>query len=233
VTRSLPLTALIAAVSLAGMVVVVAAGATWHDEDGLLLVSLAALAVVCEAFDFDLAPNVRISLSAALILAAATVCGLQGVAVVASVAVAADYLAHRKPWFKVAFNEGALVLSGAAYAGVLAAFSVGPSPDDWPALLGAALLGSAANFAVNSGLVALAIALDTGRRPADVWRDGFPGLFPHYVLLGLLAAVMASAYDGWGLGGLALLLAPLATAWLALRQHAERARRVAFPLRGA
>ncbi len=232
-TGRLPLAGLIAAVFLAGLAVVVAAAAAWHDEDGLLLLSLAALALLSEAFDFALFPNVRVSLSAALILAAATVSGLQGVAVIASVAVAGDYVVHRRAGFKVAFNEGSLLLSGAAYAGVLAAFSVGPGPDDWPALLGAALLGSAANFAVNSGLVALAIGLDSGRRPAAVWREAFPGLFPHYVLLGLLAAVMASAYDGWGLGGLALLLAPLGTAWFALRQHTERARRVASPFRGA
>ncbi|HEU4760543.1 MAG TPA: hypothetical protein VFT91_11270, partial [Dehalococcoidia bacterium] len=107
--RSLPLVSLVAAVSLAGLALAVAAGLTWRHEDGLLLVALAALALLSEAFDFALVPNVRVSLSAALILAAATVSGLQGVAVVATVAVAGDYIVHRRAWYKVAFNEGALL----------------------------------------------------------------------------------------------------------------------------
>ncbi len=97
-------------------------------------------------------------------------------------------------------------------------------PDDWPSVLAAAVVGSAANFAVNSGLVALAVALDSGRRPESVWLDAFTGLLPHYVLLGVLAAAMASAYDGWGLAGLSVVLAPLAMAWVALKQYADRAR---------
>jgi hypothetical protein len=145
------------------------------------------------------------------------------VAVVDSVAVAADYLAHRKPLFKVAFNEGVLLLAGAAYVGVFQAFATGYRPADWPAVLGPALLGSTLNFAVNSALVALAVALDTGRRPFSIWSERFRWLIPHYVLLGILAAMMASAYDRWELAGLALLLVPLAMVWLVLKQYAERA----------
>ena len=158
--------------------------------------------------DFAPFPHVRVSLSVALIMAAASVAGLPGVAVVASVAVAGDYAAHRKAWFKVVFIEGMLLLAGAAYVAVLEGFSVG-GPDDWPSVRAAAVVGSTANFAVNSGLVALAVALDSGRRPESLWLDAFTGLLPHYVLPGVLAAAMASAYGGWGLAGLSVVLAPL------------------------
>jgi hypothetical protein len=214
---------LVAGVSLAGLAVLFAAGFSWKDEEGLLLLALAGLAVFSEFFDFAPFPNTRVSLSVALILAAGTVSGLPGVAVVASTAVAADYLFHRKPFYKVVFNEGALLVSGAAYVGVFEAFSTGYRPGDWPDVLGPALLGSALNFVINSGLVALAIGLDTGRHPFTVWSDRFRWLLPHYVLLGVLAVIMASAYDRWELAGVAILLVPLAMAWLALKQYADRA----------
>ena len=213
---------LVAAVSLAGLAVLVAAGLGWQDEEGTLLLALAALAVLSEMLDFAPFPNARVSLSVALILAAGTVSGLPGVAVVASTAVAADYVAHRKPLYKAAFNEGVLLLAGAAYVGVFGAFSTGYRTTDWPDVLGPALLGSALNFAINSGLVALAIALDTGRHPFSVWSDRFRWLLPHYVLLGVLAVIMAAAYDRWELAGVALLLVPLAMAWLVVKQYADR-----------
>ena len=220
---SSPLAFLVAVVCAAGIAVLAAAGFTWDHEEGLLLLALAALAVCSEFLDFAPFPNARVSLSVALIMAAGTFSGLPGVAVVASTAVAADFLAHRKPFHKVAFNEGVLLISGAAYVGVFEAFSIGYRPGDWPDVLGPALLGSALNFAINSGLVALAIGLDTGRHPFTVWSDRFRWLLPHYVLLGVLAVIMASAYDRWELAGVAILLVPLAMAWLALKQYADRA----------
>lgn len=230
---SSPVAALVAVVCAAGLAVLAGAGFSWDHEDGVLLLALAVLAVFSELLDFAPFANARVSLSVALVLAAGTVSGLPGVAVVASTAVAADFLAHRKPFHKVAFNEGALLLSGAAYVGVFEAFSTGYRPGDWPGILGPALVGSALNFAVNSGLVALAIGLDTGRPPFTVWSDRFRWLLPHYVLLGVLAVIMASAYERWDLAGVAILLVPLAMAWLALKQYADRASQIGPGLQGA
>ncbi|KKL59112.1 hypothetical protein LCGC14_2218590 [marine sediment metagenome] len=120
----------------------------WRDEDLLLLGTLAALAVLSELLDFAPFGNSRISLSVALILVAGTVSGLPGVALVVSVAVATDFVVHPKPLFKAAFNEGALLLAGAAYVGTLRAFSTGYGGDNWPGIIGPALLGAALNFAV-------------------------------------------------------------------------------------
>ncbi len=221
--RAFPLAWFVAAVMLAGLAVLVGAGLRWQDEDAIILLALAGLAVFSELVDFAPFPNARVSLSVALILAAGTISGLPGVAVVVSTAVAADYLAHRKPFYKVAFNEGALLLAGAAYVGTFEAFSTGYRVSDWPDLLGPALLGGALNYAINSGLVAFAIGLEVGRHPVTVWRDKFRWLLPHYVILAVLAVILASAYDSWDLPGVAILLVPLAMAWLAIKQYADRA----------
>jgi hypothetical protein len=227
------LTWLVTGVCLAGLGVLAGAALSAKDEDIVLLSALAALAVLSELLDFAPFPHSRVSLSAALIFAAGTVGALPGVAVVASAAVVADYLAHRKPLFKVAFNAGVLLLMGAAYVGVFQAFATGYRPDDWPAILGPAILGSALGFAVNSALVALAIALHNGRHPFPVWSESFRWLLPHYILLGVLAAMMASAYDSWELAGLAILLVPMGMAWLVLKQQADLASQLSQRLRGA
>ncbi|MDO8612972.1 MAG: hypothetical protein Q7R32_09140 [Dehalococcoidia bacterium] len=209
----------VAAVTLAGAALLSVVPFQWQDEDLVLLGALAGLAVISEALDFAPFANSRISLSVALILVAGIVSGLPGVAVVVTVAVIADSLVHPKPLFKALFNEGALLLAGAAYVAVFEAFSTGYSNKDWPDALAPALLGSALNFAVNSGLVACAIGIETKTNPLGVWNDRFRWLFPHYVIVGVLAVTMAAAYDRWELGGVALLVVPLAMVWFSLRQY--------------
>lgn len=225
-TRASALAWLVAPVTATAVVLLAVAAFQWRDEDLLLLGTLAALTVLSELLDFAPFGNSRISLSVALILLAGTVSGLPGVALVVSVAVATDFVVHPKPLFKAAFNEGALLLAGAAYVGTLRAFSTGYGGDNWPGIIGPALLGAALNFAVNSALVAFAIAIDTRSHPLSVWNEKFRWLFPHYIIVGILAAITATAYDRWELAGVALLAVPLAMVWLALRQYARMASAV-------
>ena len=55
-----------------------------------------------------------------------------------------------------------------------------------------------------------------------MWRDKFRWLLPYYVILGVLAVMLASAYERWDLAGVAILLVPLAMAWLAIKQYSDR-----------
>ncbi len=199
----------------------------------MLLGALAGLAVVSEVLDFAPFGKSRISLSVALILVAGTISGLPGVALVVSVAVIVDFLVHPKPLFKAAFNEGALLLAGAAYVGVFEAFSIGYRGENWPDVLAPAILGAGLNFAVNSALIAGAIAIETRSNPLSVWNEKFRWLFPHYVIVGVLAVMMATAYERWELAGVALLLLPLAMVWLALRQYSAMASDVVHRLQRA
>ena len=225
-----PLTALVAVVVAASAVLLAAAALQWHDEDLVLLGALAALVVVSELLDFAPFGNSRISLSVALILVAGTVSGLPGVALVVSVAVVVDFVVHPKPLYKAAFNEGTLLLAGAAYVAVFEAFSIGYRGENWPDVLGPAILGAGLNFAVNSALITSAIAIETRRNPFAIWNEKFRWLFPHYVIVGILAVMTATAYERWELAGVALLLVPLAMVWLALRQYADMASALASAL---
>ena len=204
----------------AGAAVIATAALQWHGEDLVLLAALVGLTILSEVLDFAPFPNSRVSLSAALILVAATVSGLPGVVIVVSAAVTTDFIVHPKPWYKAAFNEGALLLAAVAYMGVFEAFGTGYSNEDWPAVLAPAIIGAGLNFAVNSSLVALAIASETRSQPISVWNERFRWLLPYYVVVGVLAAVIAVAYDDWGLAGIGLVLIPLAMVWLGMKQYA-------------
>ncbi len=228
-----PLRGLVAVVVAASFGLLAVAALQWHDEDLVLLGALVGLAVVSELLDFAPFGNSRISLSVALILVAGTVSGLPGVAVVVSAAVIVDFVVHPKPLFKAAFNEGTLLLAGAAYVGAFEAFSIGYRGENWPDVLGPALLGAGLNFAVNSALITFAIAIETNSNPFSVWNEKFRWLFPHYVIVGVLAVMTATAYERWELAGVALLLVPLAMVWFALRQYAGMASGVGRRLQSA
>jgi hypothetical protein len=193
------------------------------------LAALIAVVIVSEVYDFVPIPNSTVSVSIVLIFAAGTLSGLPGIGVVAPLAAFASFAIHRRPLMKAVFNSGSLLLTGAAYVGVLEVFSPMYDSGDWTAMLGPALLGAALAFVVNSGLVALVIALDTGKDPLAIWNEGFLGLLPHYVVLAMLALFIAVAYDRWDLRGIAVLVGPLAMAWVVMKQYTDRAHQPVGP----
>jgi putative nucleotidyltransferase with HDIG domain len=61
-----------------------------------------------------------------------------------------------------------------------------------------------AYFAANTGLLSVALALETRNRVRAVWRERFAWLLPHYVVFGLIAGAIALGYAA--LGSLALVV---------------------------
>ena len=219
--RRRSLSVFIAAVLAGGLAVLAGALASWDGHDLPLIAALAAMACAFEYFDFGLYPNSRVSLSIGAITTAAVVGGFPAIAIVCTAAVGAQCVAHPKPLFKVAFNEGAQLLSGAATIAAFRAFGTGYGAEKWPSLLAPALMGATTFFVVNSALVAIAIAIDKGMNPFSVWAGNFSWIAPHYVLVGMIAAAMATAYDEWDLVGVGLPLVPLIMVWMILKQRAD------------
>ncbi len=74
----------------------------------------------------------------------------------------------------------------------------------------ASLLAGGVYFAVNTGLLSIAIAFDGGNeRPWTAWRERFLWLMPHYVVYGFIGGVMALAYVSVGIWALAVFSVPL------------------------
>ena len=64
-------------------------------------------------------------------------------------------------------------------------------------------------FAVNTILLAFAIAVEEGAPRWIVWRQNYAWLLPHYLAYGLVGAVVAIAYEQVHIYALAVFLVPL------------------------
>jgi putative nucleotidyltransferase with HDIG domain len=73
----------------------------------------------------------------------------------------------------------------------------------------AGLLAGATYFAVNTGLLSRALAIEGHERVLHVWRERFAWLTPHYVVYGFIAGVIAIAYGSAGLFALGVFAVPL------------------------
>jgi hypothetical protein len=182
------------------------------------------MAVVSEIMDFGGFKSSRVSISMALIFAAAVFSGLPGAGVVGSVTGVADAVVHPRQLRKTVFNLAALMLTGATFYGVLEAFSFAYSDGDYVALIGPAMVAGVVAFVANSSLVSAAIALDNRISAGEVWSENFRWMAPHYVFMGVLAVLVAVSYDRWEIGGLALSVVPMVTLWFVMKQNADTAR---------
>jgi putative nucleotidyltransferase with HDIG domain len=161
------------------------------------------------------------------------VAGFPGLSLVLPPAIIASAVGVNRPLYKTAFNLAALTLAGGASALVLGAFGSLSDPGGWPQVIIPATAAAAANFFVNSGLVALAISL-TGRIALrTVWSEHFMWLWPHYLVLGLLGLAVASATDAMGVWGVAVFLAPPLMMRLSVKQYLDRTTRGVLDLRDA
>jgi ribonuclease P protein subunit RPR2 len=168
------------------------AGSAWP------LLVFPALAVLAEVVGADVYGSSTVSLSAVPVLAAAAA-GEARAAVLAAVAagVTTTVRSGTRRVEQHVFNPCALALCGCV-AALLLAPAVGAA---LPWLVLAGLLAGVAYFAVDNGLVAIAVGLDQGRSPRRVLREDLSWLLPSFAAYGLLGALLGSAWtvaQGWG-----------------------------------
>jgi putative nucleotidyltransferase with HDIG domain len=127
---------------------------------------------------------------------------------------------HQMSRSQALFNFGnlslAVWLSGTLFfvsGGVEPLFSR-PAPVEH-LLLPLALL-AASYFAINSGLIAIAISFQSGQRPLDVWRSSFIWLSPGYATGASVALLVVVALQQFHFGTLALLVPVLLVSYLML-----------------
>jgi putative nucleotidyltransferase with HDIG domain len=216
----LVLAALVAAVSLAGLTVLVRGVTDFSGStDWTLLAVLTLLAVAAERADFSMYGSSRVSLAFVPIFAAIISCGVTGLAVVVPCAVVAS--SWGRPLHKTLFNFGALMVSGSAAILVLGRFHLDYG-QDWPQVLLPAALAGSANFLTNTVLVACAITLSGRATLREVWKENFLWLLPHYVILALLGLAIVAAYTAIGLWGVAVFLAPPLMMRVSIKQYLDR-----------
>ena len=184
---------------------------SWTSKDLLGLLTVLALVGVGQALALEADEGAAVlSVSAVGCLAASSLFGWRAALPLAITSVAVDWSARRQPLHNVLFNIGALTLASLTAASVfkLAEFF----PDGTAHRLAIAALGllaGAGYFAVNMGLVSLALALQGHERWWNVFREQFAWLLPHYVVYGFIGGVMALAYEAVNLLALAVFAVPL------------------------
>jgi diguanylate cyclase (GGDEF)-like protein/putative nucleotidyltransferase with HDIG domain len=207
-TTSGRLALLVGLVTLVGVGAGVAGALLGASNDVIGLLAILALVGGAQTLALQL-DDASISVTAAGALAAAAVFGPRAALAVAATTAVVEWSSRRSPLHQVLFNVGSLSLASLSAAGVFAtaAHAKGGSPQLLCAAAG--LVAGATYFAVNTGLLSLALATEGHERWLRVWRERFAWLLPHYVVYGFVGAAIAIAYHAGGLYALAVFILPL------------------------
>jgi diguanylate cyclase (GGDEF)-like protein/putative nucleotidyltransferase with HDIG domain len=198
--------------------------------DVIGLLAVIALVGIGEALSLELDDG-SISVSAVGSLAGAALFGWRAALALAITTAVVQWSARRPAIHQVLFNVGALSLSSLAAA---AFFRLG-FDGGWGELVTVAigLAAGAAYFAVNTGLISLALAAEGGERWWRVWHERFLWLAPHYIVYGFIGGVIAIGYHAAGLYSLAVFAVPLLLMRKTQEAYLSHTRRSAQKLRQA
>ena len=198
------LRAVVGVVGVTGAVIGVAAALAGGSSDLVGLAVLIALVAVGQALAVEMLDQGTVSLTAVGSLAGAAMFGPRVALPIALAVCVVEWSARRGRLYTTAFNVGLIVLSSVAGAVVYELLPSSP----WLLVAGGVLAG-AAYYAVNIGLLTTVIALETKERWIQTFRGRFSWLFPHYLVYGVVGAMVALAYDVAGVLALLVFALPL------------------------
>jgi diguanylate cyclase (GGDEF)-like protein/putative nucleotidyltransferase with HDIG domain len=178
------------------------------DATGLLAVL--GLVAVGQALSIEVERMGSISVSAVGALAGAAIVGPRAALPVALTIALVEWSARRSRVHQLVFNVGALTLASLAAAEILRLHvGIGSGAPARIASAGLGLAAGAAYFAVNTGLLAVAVGLETSESSRRIWRERFAWLLAHYLAYGFVAAMVLDAYRAIGVWAVAVVAVPL------------------------
>jgi diguanylate cyclase (GGDEF)-like protein/putative nucleotidyltransferase with HDIG domain len=195
------LTLLVALVATAGTAAGVLGALVGASTDVVGLFAFVALVGVAQALAVEVFHQGTLSVSAVGTLAGAALFGPRAALALAVTTCAVEWSARRGSFRQVAFNVGTLTLASLAAAAVFAGLP------NHPAAVG--VLAGAVYFAINIGLLSVALALEGHDSWLAGFRERFAWLLPFYLVYGFVGGVIAIAYDAAGLYALAAFAVPL------------------------
>jgi diguanylate cyclase (GGDEF)-like protein/putative nucleotidyltransferase with HDIG domain len=165
-----------------------------------------------------------ISVAAVGALAGAALAGPRPALLIATTTAVVAWSAGRTRLYQLLFNIGTLTLASLTAAGTfeLADRLAGHGQ---AVLYAAGVAAGAAYFAVNTGLLAVAVSVEGHEPWWRSWQERFAWLTSHYLFYGFIGAMIAFLYDKVGISGLLVFALPL---WLqrntqeAYLKHAQR-----------
>jgi diguanylate cyclase (GGDEF)-like protein/putative nucleotidyltransferase with HDIG domain len=200
------LAAFVGIVSFVGIVGGLAGALLGSNTDWIGLAAIVALVGAGQALALEVDDG-SISVSAVGAIAGAALFGPRAALALAITTAAVEWSARRGPLHYVVFNIGTLSLASLAAAGV---FTAGFGGDLGRFVYVFAGLGAGATyFAVNMGLLSLAVAIEGHESWLAVFRERFAWLATHYFVYGFFGGVIWVGHDTAGLWALAVFAVPL------------------------
>jgi diguanylate cyclase (GGDEF)-like protein/putative nucleotidyltransferase with HDIG domain len=203
------------------------------STDIIGLVAVVALVGIGEALALEVEDTGSLSVSAVGALTGAALFGTRAALPLAVTIVAVAWSARRHRIHEMLFNAAAVTLASLAAVG---GFALAFDPDRKQPYF--ALAGVAAGllyFVVNTGLVALALAVEGRESWWKAWQERYAWVTPHYLVYGFIGGVIALAYsaDGVGLFALAVFSVPLLLMRKTQEAYLRHTQRSAHKLRAA
>jgi diguanylate cyclase (GGDEF)-like protein/putative nucleotidyltransferase with HDIG domain len=200
------LAAFVGAVGAVGVAAGVLGAIYGNSTDWIGMIALVALVGAGQALALEVDDG-SISVSAVGVIAGAALFGPRAALALAITTVAVEWSARRSPFHYVVFNAGTLSLASLAATGVFTAGFGGDLGEVVYVIAGIA--AGATYFAVNMGLISLAVALEGHERWWAVFRERFAWLGTHYLVYGFIAGVIWVGHEAAGLWALAVFAVPL------------------------
>ena len=201
---------------------------SWDGWQGF--VTLIFLAVAFERVGIKIYGDTHVSSGVVAISAIAIVYGVGGAAIAAPIVVLAATVFTRSRWHTRFFDMSSYTLANVSAALVF------HSLIDGEATLGgwwipASLVAISVNYVVNAGLVAVLASQYSGQNWLETWREEHSWIFPYYIVFGLLALALASAYIALGVPGILAFVAPPLMLRFALQQYVSKTEQSVLELK--
>jgi diguanylate cyclase (GGDEF)-like protein/putative nucleotidyltransferase with HDIG domain len=177
------------------------------SDDMIGLLAIVVLVGFGQALSLQVEHTGTISVSAVGALAGAAIIGPRAALPLAVTMAAIEWSARRSVFHQLVFNTGALTLASLAAAEVFAIHIGGSAAK--AIVIGLGALAGLAYFAVNTGLLSAAIALEGRENIWRTWSDRFRWLTLHYAVYGIISAVIYEAYKPIGVWALVVFALPL------------------------
>ncbi|OAN40561.1 hypothetical protein A6A03_04430 [Chloroflexus islandicus] len=184
-----------------------------------LLVALALIALLFELLQVALNDRSTISVSVAIAVAAAILCGFSGVVMVSSMIALAHTIRQQAPIYRFLFNWSTHLLAGTTFVIIVHSLPKLESLPYIAYLLPVLAIGMPIYFLVDVGLIATAVSLSSGHRLRSIWQSEYSWTFPHYIVLGFIGGFITLAYQMIGFAGIALAVVPLLLARYTQHQY--------------
>lgn len=189
------------------------------------------LAMIAELFEVNVYGPNTISISVAVVFAAAVITGLPGVTCVSAGIALVHWVRMRPPFYSMLFNWATHILAGLIPALAITLLPIPVQVSNLLLLLAPAVMAALSYYVIDTGLIAIAINLSQGTGVRVTWREQFRWLAEHYLVLCIMGLFMGATYTVLGLPGIFVFALPLTMMYYVQRQYVERTEHSMYELR--